>query len=138
MKKLLLIGLSGAAILLAGCATTPKSDLATFQGKWKGRILDANPEDACSFVMSGHHFEFRHADTNVWYKGTFTLREDTTPKQYIAVITECPFPQYVGKTSLAIYRVQDGAILLTGNEPGKPVPASFDAPDAARMELRRD
>ena len=72
--------------------------------------------------------EFHGANTQEWYKATFTLREDTTPNQLEAVVTECPFPQYVGKTAHAIYKIEDGKFTLTGNEPGNPaVPASFDA-----------
>ena len=139
MKNTLLLVLCGATILGAACATLHKSDLTAFQGKWKGRVLDGNPDHTGFFVVAGNHFDFHTADSNVWYKGTFSLREDTTPKQYIAVISECPFPQYVGKTGMAIYQVKDGVILLTGNEPGNPaVPASFDAPDAARIELKRE
>jgi len=128
----------GALIAASGCATPQKSDLASFQGTWKGRIMQGNPAMECSFVISGKTFDFRASDTNIWYKGTFSLREDTTPKQYIAVIGECAFPQYVGKTSLAIYQMKDGTLTITGNEPGNPAaPAAFDTPDAARMELRK-
>jgi uncharacterized protein (TIGR03067 family) len=112
--------------------------LTTLQGTWKG-LAKADPDHPCSFVVSGSHFDFHDdSDTNVWYKGTFSLREDTTPKQYIAVITECPFPQYVGKTSLAIYRLDNGMLTITGNEPGNPaLPSAFDAPGAARIEVTR-
>ena len=73
-----------------------------------------------SFLITGKNYEFRDdTDTNVWYKGTFSLREDTTPRQYIALISECPFPQYVGKTALAIYQIEGGTLTITGNEPGK-------------------
>lgn len=69
-----------------------------------------------------------------WYKATFVLREDTTPKQLQAVITDCPAPQYVGKTANAIYKIEDGKLTLTGNEPGNPaVPGSFDAPGARQI-----
>ncbi len=102
-------------------------------------MIQGNPEHACSLVISGKNYEFRDdADTNVWYKGTFSLREDTTPRQYIAVISECPFPQYVGKTSMAIYRMEGGTLTITGNEPGNStVPLAFDTPGAARMELKK-
>jgi uncharacterized protein (TIGR03067 family) len=101
--------------------------------------MQEKPEHQCSFVISGTSFEFRdQTDTNVWYKGVFSLREDTTPRQYIALVKECPFPQYVGKTSMAIYRVEGDTLTIAGNEPGNPaVPAAFDAPEAARIEAKR-
>jgi uncharacterized protein (TIGR03067 family) len=139
MKNIVMVIVCGAAILAAGCSTLPKSDVATLQGSWKGRVIQGNPEHECSLIISGQNFEFRDdTETSVWYKGTFSLREDTTPRQYIALINQCPFPQYVGKTSMAIYHTEGGTLTITGNEPGKPAaPVTFDAPDSARMELKR-
>ena len=101
--------------------------------------MQGNPEHQCSLVFSGGAYAFRdEVDTNVWYKGTFTLREDTTPRQFIGVVSECPFPQYVGKTSMAIYRLESGTLTIAGHEPGiTAAPSAFDAPDAACMELKR-
>jgi uncharacterized protein (TIGR03067 family) len=139
MKNLLLVLQCGAAILAAGCSTFRESDLAQLQGKWEGQVLQGDPKHQCSFVISGNNFEFRdETETNVWYKGTFALREDTIPRQYIAKISECPFPEYIGKTSMAIYRVENATFTIAGSEPGKPdAPLAFDAPDAARMELKK-
>jgi uncharacterized protein (TIGR03067 family) len=139
MKNSVLAGLCGVAILMAGCSTPQRSDVDTLQGAWVGRITQGNPEHQCSFVISGTNYEFHDvSDASVWYKGTFTLREDTTPRQYVAFISECPFPKYVGKTSMAIYRLESGTLTITGNGPGNPsVPLAFDTTDAARMELKR-
>jgi uncharacterized protein (TIGR03067 family) len=139
MKNTAMVTLCGAAILIAGCSTPQKSDVAALQGKWTGRAIQGDPEHQCSFVISGRNYDFRdETDTNVWYKGTFTLREDTTPRQFIGAISECPFPQYVGKTSMAIYRLENGTLTITGSEPGNPAPPpAFDSPDAARIELNR-
>jgi uncharacterized protein (TIGR03067 family) len=140
MKKTAMVALCGAAILIAGCSTPQKSDVATLQGKWMGRVIQSNPEHLCSFIISGTNYDFRdETDTNVWYRGTFSLREDTAPRQFVGAISECPFPQYVGKTSLAIYRLENGTLTITGNEPGNPAaPSAFDYPDAARIELKRN
>ena len=139
MKIKMMVALFGAAIFIAGCSTRQKSDVATLQGTWKGRVIQGNPEHPCSLVFSGRAYEFRdEVDTNVWYKGTFILREDIAPRQFIAVVSECPFPQYVGKTSMAIYRLENGTLTTAGNEPGiAAAPLAFDAPEAARMELKR-
>jgi uncharacterized protein (TIGR03067 family) len=140
MKNAVLVVLCGAVILIAGCSTFHRSDVVTLQGAWKGRVIPGSPGHECSFLFSGKNYGFRDdTDTNVWYKGTFSLREDTTPRQFIALIGGCPFPQYVGKTALAIYQIEDGTLTITGNEPGKlAAPLAFDAPDAARMELKRE
>lgn len=138
-KPFLPIVISAAAILLAGCATLPKSDSAALQGTWQGQVLQGEPAHRCSFVVAGNHFTFRdETDPNIWYKGTFTLKETVTPRQFIAVVSECTFPQYVGKTTMAIYQVENGTLKITGNEPGRPeAPATFDAPDAARVEVKK-
>ena len=137
MKNTLLIVLFGAAIL--GCSTLPKSDLSALQETWKGRVIQGDPAHPCTFVISANNFDFRDdAETNVWYKGTFSLRENTSPKQYIAVISDCPFPQYIGKTGTAIYRIENGILTITANEPGNPaVPYAFDAADTACIEVKK-
>jgi uncharacterized protein (TIGR03067 family) len=90
-------------------------------------------------VISGNLFEFRdETNPNVWYKGTFSLRQDTKPRQFLALVTACASPQYVGKTAMAIYRLEGDTLTISGNEPGNPqAPVGFDAPGAACLELKR-
>ena len=72
-------------------------------------------------------------NTNEWYKGTFTVY-DTTPRQLVLSITDCPFPQYKGQASYAIYELENGKLTMAGNEPGNPtVPANFDAAGARKF-----
>jgi len=116
-----------------------KSDETAMQGTWKGKSVRDNPEHQVTFVISGKGFEFHdETETNNWYKGTYTLKEDTTPKQFIAKITDCPFAQYVRKTSIAIYKIENGILTITANEPGKEqIPADFDAEDSACIEVKK-
>ena len=116
-----------------------KSDETAIQGTWKGRSKRDTPEHQVTFVVSGKHFDFSdQTETNNWYKGTFTLKEDASPRQFIATITECPFPQYVGKTSKAIYKIEKGTLTITANEPGKEgVPDDFDAAESACIEVTK-
>jgi uncharacterized protein (TIGR03067 family) len=148
MKNRFVILLSGAVLITAGCSTpqTPRSghlttpnDLAALQGSWGGRVVQGDTKNPCSFVVSGTTYEFHDlAETNVWYKGTFSLREETTPRQFVASISDCPFPQYIGKSATAIYRIGHGNLTITANEPGSvSIPATFDAPDASRLEVTR-
>jgi RNA polymerase sigma factor (sigma-70 family) len=136
MKTAIIVGVG--ILLAAGTATLTvkavsgdgQSDLAALQGTWAGK--EAGPRGGAStMVVDGANLEFHGADPNEWYKASFTLREDTTPKQLVTTITDCPFPAYKGKTSHAIYRIQDGTFTLAGNEPGNPaVPASFSGQGA--------
>ncbi|HSU57038.1 MAG TPA: hypothetical protein VLT36_23550 [Candidatus Dormibacteraeota bacterium] len=154
MKRIILAGLCvGATLLVVNglSADKPASDTAekgekaasvdgtAIQGTWKGRSKSDNPEHQVTFVVSGKQFDFHdQTETNNWYKGTFILKEDTSPRQFIATITECPFPEYVGKTSKAIYRIEKGALTITAYEPGKEgVPKTFDAEEAACIELTK-
>ena len=161
MKNIIFAGLCAGTILLvatglsadkSGPSTADKStadkardekparsDEKAMQGTWKGRTVNDSPEHQVVFVISGKNFDFRdETETNNWYKGTFTLTEDISPRQFIATITECPFPQYVGKTSKAIYKIEKGTLTITANEPGKEgVPGDFDAEGAASIEVTK-
>ena len=123
----------------AGDKQAASSDETAIQGTWKGRSVRDNPEHQVVFVVSGKHFNFRdETETNNWYKGTFTLKEDASPRQFIATITECPFPQYVGAKSKAIYKIEKGTLTITANEPGKEVmPKDFDDAEAACIEVTK-
>src|SRR5258707_14052445 len=105
-----------AVLLVAsGRSAEDKSDTATLQGTWKGDEIGGNTKGTNYMIFTGKKFEFRGADTNEWYKGTFALKEDSKPRQVLATIAECPAPQYVGKTSLAIYKLEDGTLTFAEN-----------------------
>lgn len=85
-------------------------------------------------MFAGNTVEFHGANTQEWYQATFTLHEDTNPKQLEAFVTACPIAKYVGKTAHAIYKVDDGKLTLAANEPGNPtVPKRFDAPGTRQI-----
>jgi uncharacterized protein (TIGR03067 family) len=136
MKKLsTLIGsiIVVLALAFSGCSKQ-KSDSATLKGAWLGQ---ENGKPGASLVLASGNLEFHGADPKEWYKGTYTLHEDTTPKQMIIVITDCAFPQYVGKTANAIYQVQDGVLTIAANEPGNAaIPAGFNAPGVRQMTFK--
>ena len=135
MNKFVLI-----AILLGvgGCSTLRKSDTAGLQGTWQGKEIGGKTEGACYIFVSSDTAEFRGADTNEWYKATFTLREDTNPKQIVCLTTGSPYPPMIGKPRYGIYRIEDGMVRITINEFQNPtVPARFDAPGARQFEFRK-
>jgi uncharacterized protein (TIGR03067 family) len=142
MKNTMTIVLCSLGILASGCSksnpqnpgTQQKPDSAVLQGTWSGQEVGAKAQGSPSLTFSGATLEFHGGNPQEWYKGTFTLREDTNPKRLDAVVTDCPVPQYVGKTSHAIYKIEAGKFTLTGNEPGDPaVPASFDEKGARQI-----
>jgi uncharacterized protein (TIGR03067 family) len=133
-----LLGLILITALLGtlGCSTTRQSETAKLQGTWTGTAL--NESEPGTFIVSGSTFEFRGADPRVWYKGTFSLREDTQPKQFIAHIAETGISQYAGKTAIAIYKIEDKTLTIAADEPGNDgTPTAFDAPGAACFVLKK-
>ena len=109
-----------------------QSDIALLQGTWTGEENGGGP-GVNTLTIQGSTVEFHGSNSNEWYKATFTIREDTTPKQLTAVITDCPAPQFVGKTSYSIYKIENGTFTLVGSEPGKTEPpTSFDGGGTAR------
>ena len=126
-----MIVLCSSVILASGCSKSHKQDSLTLQGTWSGSEVGGNIEGSPSLILDGTKLEFHGANPHEWYKATFSLREDTTPKQIEGVVTDCAFPKYVGKTFHGIYKIEDGKFTLTANKPGNPaVPASFDMKDA--------
>ena len=138
MRTVLTIGLWVALVLSFGCSTPHKSDSAVLQGIWTGSEAGGSAESVYSLVISGRNLQFRGSNENEWYRGTFTLHPDQDPVQLVAEITECSFPQYIGKNANAIYRVDEGVLTLTGNEPGNPeVPTDFEVPGSRTFVLRK-
>jgi uncharacterized protein (TIGR03067 family) len=134
----LIVALCGAGLVLTACSTLHPSDDTKLQGSWEGHAPKDTSGQKLYLVFSGKNFDFHDADKQVWYKGSFVLREDTTPKQFIATVTDSCQPQYVGKTSMAIYQLVEGKLSIAGNEPGLPEPpASFDAPGARWVEMTK-
>src|SRR5690242_18942796 len=143
MKTRILTALSIAAIFATGCSTTsqssccdttsasstpPKPKSTAFEGSWTGREVTPGREGPASLLVSGHTLEFHGSASDDWLKGTFTLHEDTNPKQLTGTVTECPAADYIGKGVYSIYKIEDGALTIAGNEPGDSnAPASFDA-----------
>jgi hypothetical protein len=110
-----------------------KSETSVLEGTWRGHEIGGRTAGTCSLILRGSNLEFHGADTNEWYKARFAAY-DTTPKQLVVVITDCPFAQYIGRTGYAIYKLQDGKFTLTGNEPGElTAPSGFDAPGARKL-----
>jgi len=101
--------------------------------------LAANPDAGeTTVVYSGTNLEVRTPNPDVWYKATFTLREDRSPRQLFAVITECPFPQLVGRTANAIYRFEKGDLRMAARQPGDEMPLNaFGDPTASEYVLKR-
>lgn len=119
----------------AGCSRH-KPDSVALQGAWQGS-QKGQSQAGDSLTLSGDKLEFHTANGQEWYKGTFTLHEDTNPKQMTVVITDCAAPQYVGKTANAIYRIENGTLTIAAYEPGNAaIPTSFSAQGLRVMDFK--
>jgi hypothetical protein len=51
----------------------------------------------------------------------------------VGKITDCPQPDFIGKSALAIFKIEDGKLTLVGHKPGDPeAPKSFAGDAASR------
>jgi hypothetical protein len=108
-----------------------------FEGTWVGHDLDPDNKGDTTLVIHASDLEFREADTNDWLKAKFELY-DTTPKQIVASITDCPEKSMVGMFACAIYELKDGELTMSGYIPGTPaVPAKFEAPGARKIVFKK-
>jgi uncharacterized protein (TIGR03067 family) len=139
MKRMILVPLSVATIFASGCSTTTKTNSTVFEGSWTGHDVGAGHEGNASLLVSGHTLEFHGADPNDWLKATFTLRDDTNPRQCNGVVIECPQADYVGKNFYSIYKIENGALTVAGNEPGDTnIPSTFDTPGTRQIVFKHD
>lgn len=131
--------LCGGALFASGCSTLHKSDSAVLQGNWSGREIGFTPATPRTIVISGTQFDYHGAYGDDWGKGSFTLREDTQPKQILVTLSQSGMPQYNGKLCYMIYKIEDGTLTIAANEPGKPeAPSKFDSSAARLMVFKRE
>ena len=114
-----------------------KLDARDFEGTWVGHDLAPDDKGETSLVIHGSTLEFHEADTNDWLKVKFELY-DTTPKQIIGSVTECPNQDLVGMFVCAIYEMKDGELTMSGYMPGTPaVPTKLEAPGARKITFKK-
>ena len=121
MKKLfyLTIILLLAGLVTHGCSRsedTTISDKDLLQGVWEGQSIDM--QGGYKMTISGKNFDFEGTDFDVWYKGTFVLNEEVTPKQGDFMIQDCSMDQYKGTIAKAIYKIENDTFTFAGQEPG--------------------
>lgn len=88
---------------------------AEIQGTWTGYELQGNP-GAWTLQINGS--ALNSSGPGEWYKGSVSAKAETNPKEVDFVVSECSVPQYVGKTSLGIYKIAGDTLTISENEPG--------------------
>lgn len=118
--------------IFLNCANTtspgPGAPATEIEGTWRGHTL----ADTTTFtiIFAGNNFSYSLGSSTAmaaFYAGTFSTDTASNPKKMDALITQCSLmPQYVGKTSLSIYKISNDTLTYAANEPGNPQrPASF-------------
>ena len=137
MKKCyyLAIVLLSMGLIIQGCSgseDSAKTDQELMQGTWMG--TSAGMDTEFKMTISGNNFNMETTDSTVWYKGTFTLNEEVTPKQADYKINECNIEQYVGTIAKGLYTIENDTFTLAGNEPGSDIrPTGFIADEMTQV-----
>jgi uncharacterized protein (TIGR03067 family) len=106
-------------------AQTSKLD-SELEGTWVGTDA-AGYGDEWTFIISKGKVEVKSPEAD-FYSGTVTLNTKTNPKQVEFKIEKCSLPEYVGETSLGIYKLDGNKLTLATTEPGSiNRPAFFDS-----------
>ena len=138
MKNSLIAMLLGMTAFVSGCSILHHSDTHALQGTWRGYELGRPTNATYKVSFSGNTLDYRGASPSDWCKGTFTLREDTHPKQLIGVMTECVDTQFVGKAVHAIYKIEQDTLTLSGKAPGNAeAPTDFGADYSRTLVLKK-
>ena len=90
------------------------SDAGGYGGQW-------------TFVISNGKVEVKGPESE-YYAGTVTLKDKANPKQADFKIDKCSMPEYVGETSLSIYKLEGNKLTMAASEPGSMYrPTFFDS-----------
>ncbi len=127
------------ALTISGCSKHV-SDSVAIQGTWTGQQDGAKNIDPLKAVFSGNNLDVNGNDPNEWFKATFTLQEDASPKQISVIVTGCPVDELVGKTLTGTYDLDGNALTLTGyksKNPALPEEFSMLGPDQVVLKFNK-
>ena len=97
--------------------TAQKTEMGTeIEGTWVGTV-DGEYGGEWTFVISKGKVEVKGPES-AFYSGTVTQNAKTNPKQVEFKIDKCSFPEYVGETSLGIYKLEGNKLTFAASEPG--------------------
>ncbi len=97
------------------------------EGNWIGSQPYGQPGTWYADI-SGNSFVFEGSNPDEWFVGTFKLNPNTNPKTGDFQITDCPMVEWIGLTSLGIYKTTGNTFTLAANQPGSGVrPTGFYA-----------
>ena len=114
-------------LYFTGCDNATGNDSSNEKTELEGTWIGTEPGSSAEvkLIVSGHSITAYLGEIEI-YTGTFVLNITTTPKQIDTDIRESSLQQYIGKKSKGIYKIENGVLTITSNEPGDPNrPESF-------------
>ena len=110
---------------LVACSTP-----AELEGTWIGYEI-GSPQQNWTMTIERNQFRLVCEYTVRWYKGNLLLNNNCSRKKMDLRISATVAQNYHGKTSLAIYEIEDDSLILVTAEPGNMQrPFSFDETQA--------
>lgn len=88
---------------------------AELDGTWVGTAGGEYGE--WTFIISEGKVEVKGPDSE-YYAGTVKLNTSSNPKQADFKINKCSLADYIGETSLSIYKLEGNKLTLAASEPG--------------------
>lgn len=110
--------------------------LERLQGTWEGRFGQEHVQKV-TITIAGNSLRYHGQTTNDWYETTFTLPEETVPRQLRATITACHQTNDIGAVVRAIVKIEEGTLTLVGiQDRDKEPPKDFskDMPAVGNVE----
>jgi uncharacterized protein (TIGR03067 family) len=93
----------------------PPDAPAEVQGTWSGyEVLGRS--GTWTLIIAGRALST--SGPGEWAKGSVNANPAANPKEVNFVINEASLPQYVGKTSLGIYKISNDTLTVALNAPG--------------------
>ena len=115
-------------------AQSSDKEQTVLQGTWEGVEKGEEGKGKSTMTVTGNSMHFQGANKEEWYKATFKILRDKDPQQLQATITESPAKEFVGKSSTAIFKIEDGTLTLSGKKPGATgTPKSFEDKEDTRV-----
>jgi uncharacterized protein (TIGR03067 family) len=107
--------------LFAGaCSTCPE-----LEGTWVG-YADGTPPADWTLTIQGNQYKLIREESGTWYSGQIKLNNNCVFKKIDFNITNTSMQPHTGKTSLGIYKIEEGTLTIVAGEPGRRMrPLSF-------------
>ncbi len=100
-------------------------------GTWIGEEVGGSSGWTGTFTETALTNESPSGNEN--YTATYTIY-DTDPRRMDCLITDCNYPEYIGKTAHAIYKIVGDTLVMAGNEPGNAsIPSAFTSSGNTRL-----